>query len=357
MTTFASRNADARSTLAAAAVTHLDDTARYVSATCWASSREVNANAFELLESLLEITKTDCVDLKRTASIRPGEVFDHLRTRLSGIPNDDRMFSVASTVEDETRLIFHRSAAGIEMSTPEGAGAAVDVVIPFRSNHATPLRTRNLQTVVTALSRQNFDRDRLRITVVEEDSQSAVPSHLLERIDRHIRISYDGPFNKALAINRAVESVDDDAMLCLLDGDIYPDPSFVGRNADRVARFPNDTHLPYSDMFCLLAADSESISAGQEASHAAREGYLITHPPGGCVWLSSTTFRKANGFDESFLGWGGEDRDFINRAAVVSKIRRHSELLVHLYHERPAMPEDREIIMNRAARTASREQD
>lgn len=165
-------------------------------------------------------------------------------------------------------------------------------------------------------------------------------------VDHYIQIPYDGPFNKSQAINRGVaEGALEGDTLCLLDGDILPDPGFLLRNGCRVLSSPEAAHLPYIDMFCLSADDSEALRIEGLAIDWARSGYVITHPPGGCVILGHSLFQASGGFDERFAGWGGEDREFIDRVSRVAPIERHGELLIHLYHERPPMRSDRQTIM------------
>ncbi|MEU6147724.1 galactosyltransferase-related protein [Streptomyces sp. NPDC047081] len=170
-------------------------------------------------------------------------------------------------------------------------------------------------------------------------------------LDKYIHVPYTGPFNRALAMNRGAEQAADGSILCLLDGDILPDEEFILRNAARVSQDPSHLHLPYSDMFCLLPADSATMASDGYRPGREHNGYLITHPVGGCVWITRESFMSAGGFDENFKGWGGEDRDFADRAHKVAPIRRHPELLSHLFHERPVMPSSRKEIMAAAGKT------
>jgi N-terminal domain of galactosyltransferase len=353
--------ADPVTTISAAATTYLDDSSQEVSATCWRSSNELNHAAFLAVASSADLTESDEVDLRREASNAPSHVFDKLRATLdsSGVVTS-ALQALADRIASQTRLIFYRSDAASDRASVSQLNIQqrpIDIIIPFRTSDLTPLRTANLTAVVEALSHQSIDRGLYGITVVEESSNSRVPAAVFESVDKHLQIPNDGPFNKALAINSAVsESVADlDTVLCLLDGDIFPDEEFVARNARRVHYAPTATHLPYSDMFCICAADSEDIRANGVVAARPRDGYVITHPPGGCVVMTREVFENAEGFDANFEGWGGEDRDFIDRASAVSRIDRHDELLIHLNHERPNMPSDRQAIMQRAGKTLQSE--
>lgn len=335
------RTFDPRNSIAGAAVAYLDPNSRDVSATCWASSQDVNTAAARWF-GLVARDLGEPVDA--------AAVFLELRAELETQTASAELVMLADEVESRSRLLFHRSIPEqAPMPPARAASQHVAIVIPFRSSSATPLRTANLRTVVHALERQQLPRDQYSIIVVEEAADTAVPDDLVSRVDTFIRLPYTGPFNKALALNTGVEAAPSDAVLCLLDGDIAPDEHFVARNASRVATRPDEAHLPYSDMFCLLPEDSAAIRRGEQPGHTARNGYVITHPPGGCVFLTAALYRAVDGFDERFVGWGGEDRDFINRIEARTNVRRHPELLTHLHHERPRMRESREEIMTTIA--------
>jgi hypothetical protein len=335
--------------VAGAAVAHLDAAAREVSATCWSSSRDINARAFDAVSVALELTERDRATLPDRAAADPGAIYASFVHALGEGPTASRVIDqVAADVDRLTRLLFYRSSAahqdnaGITPSTE----APVEVIIPFRSRPETPLRATNLRAVVESLSHQGLPRGSYRITVVEESTTTAIPPDVLELIDRHIQIPYDGTFNKALALNSGTRDAPPEAILCFLDGDIALDDTFLARNAGRVTARPDAAHLPYGDMFCLRASDSHRVRSGEQATDAARDGYVLTHPPGGCVLLTGRQFQAVGPFDDRFLGWGGEDREFIDRAEQVGPVLRHPELLIHLYHERPAMRESRAEIMS-----------
>ncbi len=347
--TIIGRDTDSTVLVAGAAVAHLDAAAREVSATCWSSSRSVSARAFDAVSVALELTECDRATLPDQAAADPGGVYASFVHALRECPTAGQMIDqAAAEVDRVTRLLFYRSSAARKDTADITAPleAPVEVIIPFRAIPEAPLRATNLRAVVESLSRQELPRGSYRITVAEESTMSSVPPDLLELIDRHIQIPHDGTFNKALALNSAAQDSLADTILCFLDGDIALDDTFLARNAGRVAARPDAVHLPYRDMFCLRATDSDRVRAGEQAGDVARDGYVLTHPPGGCVLLTGRQFQIVGPFDERFVGWGGEDREFIDRAERVGSVLRHPEMLIHLYHERPAMRESRAEIMS-----------
>lgn len=358
MPIFPARAIDAVSWIAGAAVTHLDHSSRSVSATCWSASRELNEMAADFFLATVGNRVSDPNQLSELATSRPSEAFDYCHALLSNHESSE-LTQIAKVIEAKTRLVFHRS------TTTETAGTHVrvhidkpiDVVIPYRAVPGNPLRARNLAAVLSALQTQTAEPSQYRVTVVEESDIPTVPADPRLTVDNYIHIPYTGPFNKALAINRGVSDSDKDSILCLLDADILPDHDFLQRNAARVSASPDRLHLPYHDAFCLLSDDSKTLATEGYMAGRTYSGYLITHPAGGCVWITHEAFDEAEGFDENFVGWGGEDRDFADRADRVAPILRHRELLTHLYHERPMMPSSRKEIMAAVGKTFDGEDD
>lgn len=343
MTGMPPRTASWTHTIAGAAVAALYPEAKAVSATCWSSSASINAEALAFVRSIIRLDQ----------SLKPVDTYLRAIEALESTDISSDADALAGRVEATSRLLYYRSASAREAGMIEVQRdiPRTSVIIPFRASDDNPLRARNLTAVLSALKHQTLHRDRYRIILVEEATKSGVPPSVMADVDHYIQIPYDGPFNKSQAINRgAAEGVSEGDTLCLLDGDILPDPEFLLRNAHRVLSSPRVAHLPYIDMFCLSADDSEALRIGELATSRPRSGYVITRPPGGCVMLTNTLFQASGGFDERFVGWGGEDREFIDRVSRVTSIEYHEELLIHLYHERPPMRSNRETIMaNRAS--------
>lgn len=346
MPVFPCRDIDAVSWVAGAAVTHLDQRSRFVSATCWSSSHQLNEAAFDLFVDTVGPSVAEPDRLGALATQDPLRAFEYCH-ELLGHQASPEIAQLATAIEAKTRLVFHRSiivdVANTEPTT--SLDSPVDIVIPYRSTPDNPLRARNLAAVLSALEDQTVQRAEYRVTVVEESEAPTVPSDPAFAVDNYIHIAYGGPFNKALALNRGVDQAGLDGILCLLDADIFPDRDFVHRNVLRITESPNRLHLPYSDAFCVLDGDSAALVADGYRVGRTYGGYLVTHPAGGCVWITQESFGKTGGFDENFTGWGGEDRDFADRAGRIAPVLRHPELLTHLYHERPVMPSSRKEIM------------
>ncbi|GLW74068.1 hypothetical protein Kpho02_63660 [Kitasatospora phosalacinea] len=250
------------------------------------------------------------------------------------------------------RLVYHSALSGPPTARPRPApasGPPVHVVIPFRGGDGDPLRHRNLRACLNALAWQSLPKERYTVTLVESDDAPRHRAVYGSLVDRYVFHRNPGEFNKAAAVNcGASRGSDGNPLLCLLDADIVLDPGFLARAAARAEA--SWAALPYEDVFCLDADASLAVAERYRDPREDRRpvllsGYLLRRPPGGCVLLTQDRFAAVGGFDERFVGWGGEDRDLVNRLERTGGVRREPGTLVHLLHERPPMREDHETIM------------
>lgn len=167
--------------------------------------------------------------------------------------------------------------------------------------------------------------------------QSAVPE-LQDQLPswvRHIHtpLPYDNmPYSRSWAFNVGVGCAKADTVI-LHDNDMLV-PMDYGRQV--VARTADgfDAMNLKRFVFYLGQAHSAAVFAGKES--------LEQHPPrevvqnleaGGSLAITREAYFSIGGFDESFVGWGGEDNEFWERAQTL-KLWAYGFLpLVHLWHK------------------------
>lgn len=269
----------------------------------------------------------------------------------------DTLSTAAWTAECNSRLGLHVGthvkAAGIcdvqaqglqalpiGLPAPEGVGAQMLVVIPFRDRTANGSRLRNLLACLLSLRDQTATRENYRVLVVESDATPRWRDVLTPYTDRYLFAPNGGPFNKSWAVNTGV--MDDGGAaecMCILDADVLVDRDFVTRNRARFERPGVMGYLPYRDMWNLdedstCRAIKQRLHCGtSEPNPEHLRAFVLRRPPGACVWLRLSAFHTVGGMDERFEGWGGEDNDFVYRLDTYSAFDSYNDPLLHMYHE------------------------
>lgn len=149
----------------------------------------------------------------------------------------------------------------------------------------------------------------------------------------------DGPFNRAATINWGAAGTWD--VLVVIDGDVVIDGRQV-RDAVRLAHDTGRLVVPYEARRLVTADGTRRILAGQHPGswdtcsrrdqNAAHCSSVVVVPRG--LW------DEVGGFDDRFVGWGGEDDAFHAACLVMGGgVERLPGFVYHLHH-RPSPERD-----------------
>lgn len=189
------------------------------------------------------------------------------------------------------------------------AGVELTVVIPTRDRPA------QLEACLGALAQQHFPMAGVEVIVVDDGSREPVEpvvAPLRQRLQLElVRQSGSGP---AAARNLGVANARG-RFLAFTDDDCRPAPEWLDRLAARLIAAPDvvvggRTVNALSGDLCAEASQAlvgylyEYFNRGPEA-----RWFLATNN----LALARETFRSVGGFDPSFPGAAGEDRDFCDR--------------------------------------------
>ena len=201
------------------------------------------------------------------------------------------------------------------------------------------------------------------------DHQSAIHH---SAVARHLRVVHvwhpDVGFTASRIRNRGVAAAREQYII-FLDGDCVPEVDFIARHKRLAAAgfFVNGSRVLLSPQFTAqVLVEGENISGRSSwywirqriLGNASKISGLIRLPDGAlrikrefswkgirscnlAVWRSD--FERVNGFDESFVGWGHEDADFVLRlhnSGVVRKNGFCATEVFHLWHKEAARSQE-----------------
>lgn len=208
-----------------------------------------------------------------------------------------------------------------------GAGSQVSFVIGHRGSARLP----HLLATLGSIAAQ---RDAsVECIVVEQDALSQLAGQLPEWVS-HIHTpppALDMPYCRSWAFNIGAKQARGE-LLVLHDNDMLVPEDYAAQLLARVRGGYDVVNLKRF-IFYLNAAHTDAIFAGRSR--------LLSQPPeaitqnleaGGSVAITRDAFDAIGGMDESFIGWGGEDNEFWERAQTLRVWPFGCLPLVHLWH-------------------------
>ncbi|MEA2236543.1 MAG: hypothetical protein QOC81_1267 [Thermoanaerobaculia bacterium] len=140
----------------------------------------------------------------------------------------------------------------------------------------------------------------------------------------------DLPYCRSWAFNVAVRQAQSD-ILVFHDNDVLIPERFAYEAVERVTEGYSFVDLKRF-MFYLDADDTARVfvTGSPPKGVAAR---VVQNLMGGNIVARRDAYDAIGGFDESYIGWGGEDNDFADRADVVGGVYRFGYMpMLHLEH-------------------------
>jgi hypothetical protein len=138
------------------------------------------------------------------------------------------------------------------------------------------------------------------------------------------------PYCRAWAFNVAARHARSD-VLVFQDNDVLVPERYAHEALQRVAE-----GWSFIDLKRFLFYLDDDATRRVFATGAAPRGVaaqVVQNLDGGSIIARRDAYEAIGGFDESFVGWGGEDNDFLDRAAFLGGVNRFAYLpLLHLEH-------------------------
>jgi GT2 family glycosyltransferase len=151
----------------------------------------------------------------------------------------------------------------------------------------------------------------------------------------HQPVPAGAPYNRAATFNLAATLAQGE-VLVIHDNDMLVPRGYAAELLDRADEGYEAIDLKRF-IFYLRQKDSEAVFARGGLSLRERSEVVIQNLHGGSVAVTRTGYAAIGGMDETFVGWGGEDVEFWERAETLRATRFGYLPIVHLWHA--AQPE------------------
>lgn len=202
---------------------------------------------------------------------------------------------------------------------------AVSFVIGHRGRERFP----QLLTTLRCLAAQSDAA--IECVVVEQSSRPEIEAGLPTWV-RYLHTQGDPGLDycRSAAFNAGAQVARGD-VLVFHDNDILVPERYAAEMAAR-AREGWDFIDAKRFIFYLTEEETRILMAG-DAFHTRTADTVVQNVHGGSVGATRRAFFEVGGFDEEFVGWGGEDLDFWERAVSHGRAYAFGYLpLVHLWH-------------------------
>lgn len=206
---------------------------------------------------------------------------------------------------------------------------AADPDVTFLIGHRGIERLPHLLATLRSIAGQRGAE--VECVVVE---QSAVPEvdRNLPRWVRylHTHVAADHPYNRAWAFNAGARLARS-RVLIFHDNDMLVPASYA---AEALARIGEGwMFLDLKRFLFYLSSKETKRVLGGNALRFDVPTTIVQNARGGSIAVMREAFVAIGEFDEAFVGWGGEDNDFWDRAEVAGKVYRFGYLpMIHLDH-------------------------
>jgi hypothetical protein len=217
---------------------------------------------------------------------------------------------------------IRRAAAGVSTSTPD---------VSFIVGHRGLDRLPHLLAVLESIAGQQGSS--VECVVVEQDFYPRLAGKLPAWV-RHIHTpppSIDMPYSRSWTFNVGAKHARS-PVLVLHDNDMLVPANYAASILEQVRQGYQVVNLKRF-IFYLSEQHSRSIFDGKAGiTDDAPSSIVQNLEGGGSVAITREGFQQIGGMDESFVGWGGEDNEFWERAQTL-KVWPYAWLpIVHLWH-------------------------
>jgi GT2 family glycosyltransferase len=218
------------------------------------------------------------------------------------------------------------------MDRPAAARANAAPDVSFVVGHRGADRLPHLSLVLASVAAQSGAA--VECVVVEQSANPEIAGLLPDWVRYvHTPIPAGMPYSRSWAFNVGARMARG-AVLVLHDNDMLLPRSYA---AEALAIRRDGYEVMNIKRFVFYLGERESLRVMAGKVIEGRPDFVVQNlEGGGSVAIDRDTFFAVGGFDEAFVGWGGEDNEFWERCAVRAVWPWGYLPLVHLHHDEQA---------------------
>lgn len=173
---------------------------------------------------------------------------------------------------------------------------------------------------------------RVECIVVEQDSNPTIRDQLPGWVRYiHTPPSYDMPYCRSWAFNVGA-NLATGRVLVLHDNDLLVPTDYAAKIVQRTAEEYEVVNLKRFIFYLSEQQTVDYLRGDIKISDVAPEAIMQNAEAGGSIGITRDAYDRIGGMDESFIGWGGEDNEFWERAQTRRVWPYASLPIVHLWH-------------------------
>lgn len=214
----------------------------------------------------------------------------------------------------------------LESDGPRPAGRPeLSIIIGHRGAARVPLLLRTLASVAGQTLRD------FECIVVEQDSASLLEGNLPGWVEHVLSVPPAGlPYSRSWAFNVGARRARG-RVLVFHDNDMLM-PAAYGAEVLRLARRGYEAMRLMRFLFYLGQGPTAELLDGGGRCRLVPER-VSQNCAGGTIAVTREAYFRLGGHDEAFVGWGGEDNEFLERCRLLSFYPWGYLPFVHLWHE------------------------
>ena len=212
--------------------------------------------------------------------------------------------------------------------------------VSFIIGHRGSARLDLLIKTIKSISQQDCA---IECIVVEQDEHPSLEQHLPSWV-RYVFTPIDKPgtpYSRASAFNAGAKQA---ASECLIfhDNDLLIPCNYASQTLMLFNRGFEFINVKRFIFYLSKRSSEEFIKKGDLHRNLEIESIMQNAEGGGSIGASKMAFSDIGGFDERFIGWGGEDNEFWERALTRNTWEFGYLPLIHLWHASQAEKLDTE---------------